>query len=106
LSAAANGHGDAVSTVATSTKARKTHIGQWALILGLLSAILLLLGFGWLPFGFPLGTLLAIVAVGLGIAALLRGETRPAALAGVVLGLLTVFAALFLILSIAFAPGD
>jgi hypothetical protein len=96
-----------VSTITGPEKtSRDGRLAHWALFLGALSVILVVLGFGWLPFGFDLGILLAIVALALGIRALRRGGMRPAALAGVALGLLTVLAALFVILAFAFAPGD
>jgi hypothetical protein len=82
------------------------HLGIWALCLGAVSLILVVLGFGWLAFGFPLGIVLAIVALVLGVTALGRQEARTAAIAGVAFGLLTVLAALFVFLSVAFAPGD
>jgi FtsH-binding integral membrane protein len=96
-----------VNSIAGPNDARGTgHLGVWALCLGAGSVILVVLGFGWLAFGFPLGIVLAIVALVLGATALRRRQPRSAAIAGVTLGLLTVLAVLFLVLSLAFAPGD
>ena len=96
-----------VSTVTGPGDARSNgRLARWAVCLGFASAILVILGIGWLPFGFPVGIVLAVVALGLGVASLRREGIRAAAIVGMAIGSLALLGVLFLVLLIAFAPGD
>ena len=93
-------------SVAAGCRAPRTtgqDLARKTFFLGLVSPVLLVAGFGWIPFGWPLGALTALASLVYGVRTFKRPRARGStwlAVAGIALALLVL--TIFLWISISF----
>jgi hypothetical protein len=88
---------------------RRRTFARRALVLGVASIPLFIAGFGWVPFAGEAGLAAALASLVYGALALRRPRavsSTAMATIGVVFSLLTVFAAIYLIVAFTTGPGD
>jgi hypothetical protein len=98
-----------VSAGSRAPRATSQDTARKAFFLGLVSPVLLVAGFGWIPFGWPLGALTALASLVYGVRTFrqprARGSTWLAA-AGIVLALLVLTVFLWISISFTIDPPE